>query len=356
MKLKDFKPVPQCQVQITNVDRAKYPVFDFHTHMGKLLLGDDYANRYETSNYLLDLKAKNVHGIVNLDGFWGKDWSDMLEKTKGYSDSIYTFIWIDTSKIDEKDFIEKTKEHIISSYEQGAVGIKMWKNISLYQKDMHDNPIRTDDKRLDIVYDLAAQLKIPVLIHIADPTAFFEEVDEYNERIEEISANPEWSFYGDEFMSFKELMEMQENMIRSHPATNFVIAHVGSYAENLRWVSEQMDLHSNMYIDISARIAELGRVPYSAKRFFEKHQDRILFGTDCTPVSMGNLHEVTYRFLESDDEFFSYSSSDVPGQGRWNIYGLKLEDDILKKVYYKNALRLLNLSIKKWEDNFSITD
>ena len=162
-------------------------------------------------------------------------------------------------------------------------------------------------------------------MHVADPAAFFTPKSEKNERWEERDVCPEWDFSDHEkYMSFEELMEMQENTVRSHPETTFVIAHVGSYAENLEWVSGQLEKYPNMYIDVAARLAELGRVPYSAKKFFVKHQDRILFGTDCTPLGMG-YHKIYYRFFETKDEYFPYQpEGELPGQGRWAIYGLSL--------------------------------
>lgn len=341
MKLKDYKPQPKCVVKTADLSQRKRKVFDFHMHMGKLLLGENYQERYETNDFINQLKTYGIEGIVNLDGFWGDDLTNMLEKTQDHKDFIKTFIWIDTTKIDDEDFEIKTEKHIRESVKKGISGIKMWKDISLYQKDKKGQPIRTDDPRLSIVYNLAAEYHLPVLIHIADPVAFFDPVDANNERYEELQENPDWSFYGDKYMSFEALLEMQNNMIENHPNTIFVIAHVGSYAENLDYVSRKLDLYPNMYIDISARIAELARVPNTAKKFFTKHQDRILFGTDLTPISNLEEYESYFRFLETDDEYFPYSKGE-PGQGRWCIYGLNLDDDILEKIYYKNALKILN--------------
>ncbi|QIK69416.1 amidohydrolase family protein [Erysipelothrix sp. HDW6C] len=343
MKLSNYKPIPECVVKETSVNTPKFKVFDFHTHMGKLLLGDDYALRYETGAYVEKLKSMGVVGIVNLDGFWGHDTDAMNQKIAGYEDFIHTFMWIDTSIIDDPEFTSKTKAAILEGIGKGMVGIKMWKDISLGQIDQNGNYIRTDDPRLDIIYEMAAKYRLPVLIHIADPTAFFKPLNDTNERYEEISENPDWSFSDDKFMTFAELMEMQDRMIALHPETVFVIAHVGSYAENLEHVSERMRRYPNMYVDVSARIAELGRVPYSSRKFFLEFQDRILFGTDCTPLDVGAHHPIIYRMAETDDEYFPYSDEIVGGQGRWNIYGLNLPDEVLEKFYYKNAARILNL-------------
>lgn len=336
-------PKPQCVVAKNLRLKPKFPVFDIHTHMGKLLLGDDYSKTYDTGKHIEKLKDHGVFGVVNLDGVWGSELDEMLSKTKGFEEEIITFCWIDVSRIDEADFYNTTKKHILDAYDKGIRGIKMWKVISLNQKDAAGNYIRTDDERLDVVYETARHLGMVILIHIADPVAFFEEVDSSNERYDELKQNPDWSFLEEDQMSFKELMDMQDNMIRSHPETKFIVAHFGSFAENLDHVASRLDMFPNMYIDIAARVAELGRVPYSAREFFIKYQDRILFGTDETPLSY-NQYSIIYRFLETSDEYFPYwADGELPGQGNWYIYGLGLPDDVLEKVYSKNAIKLLNI-------------
>ena len=189
---------------------------------------------------------------------------------------------------------------------------------------------------------------MPVLIHIADPVAFFTPLDRFNERWEELHENPDWHFYptrpkGDlshpDFPSFDEIMEQFESLLRRHPGTDFIGAHVGCYAENLGWVGRVMDACPNFYADISARIAELGRQPYTARDFFIAHQDRILFGTDSQPDPQ--TYAIYYRFLETRDEYFNYGREQPPGVGRWQIYGLDLPDDVLRKVYAENARRVI---------------
>lgn len=342
MKLKDFNPIPTVITSKTNIQFSKFPSIDCHMHLGKLLLGDDYHTKYLISDFFETLDQFNIQKIVNLDGFWGDNLDEMLLFTQKYKDRIATFMWIDFEGFDEEDWESKTTAMINQNYKKGAVGIKMWKDISLYKKDKHNQPIQVDDPRLNVVYETAAQLGIPILIHIADPVAFFNKLDENNERYDELIENPDWHFYDStQYMSFEKLLETQENMIKNNPSTTFIVAHVGSYAENLSYVSNQLDRYPNLFIDISARIAELGRVPYSARKFFIKYADRILFGTDSTPLSM-DYYQTYFRFLESDDEYFSYHpENETPGQGRWKIYGLSLPCDVLKKVYYDNANRII---------------
>lgn len=353
MELKRFHPVSEAVVPVTDCPRPRFPVIDFHTHCGKMLLGENYASLYDTKEYACELLKHGVVKAVNLDGFYGSDLDEMNRKLTGWEQTFLNFMWVDMEHFEEPDFPSRVRGQILECYKKGCCGIKMWKDLTLYRKDREGRPVRTDDPRLDAVYETAAELGIPVLMHIGDPTAFFKPKDERNERYEELDANPDWDFSDAErFPRFETLMEMQENTIRSHPDTVFVIAHVGSYAENLGWVGEQLSKYPNLYVDIAARLAELGRVPYSARRFFTAYQDRILFGTDSTPVTLG-AHPVYYRCLETEDEYFSYEpDGGIPGQGRWAIYGLFLEDEVLKKVYYKNACRLLHLDEEAFEEEF----
>jgi predicted TIM-barrel fold metal-dependent hydrolase len=334
-------PKPQCVVEEHKINKAKFPVIDIHTHLGKLVIGDDYQNLYDMEMYQKELKKFGVVHSINLDGVFGKDLDKMMKLVNGYDD-ITTFCWIDVTRIDDPDFDAWVISHLKRAFELGCRGIKMWKVISLNQKDKSGNYIRTDDPRLDVVYDTAAMLKMPILIHIADPTAFFEPVDYMNERYDELNVHPDWQFGKPDQLTFQELMEMQDNMIEHHPDTTFVVAHVGSYAENLKHVAERLDRYPNMYIDTAGRFGELGRVPYSARAFFIKYQDRILYGTDETPLDF-DQYPITFRFLETKDEYFPYwKEGEIPGQGWFYIYGIDLPDEVLEKVYYKNALKVLN--------------
>ena len=183
------------------------------------------------------------------------------------------------------------------------------------------------------------QLNLPVAIHISDPIAFFTPTDRFNERYEELNNHPDWSFYGSDFPSNDELIAARNRVIARHPKTQFVVLHVGNFAEDLQNVSESLDRYPNMFVDLAARIGELGRQPRTARKFFDKYQDRILFATDATPhgdeypqqVFNDKLYEIYFRFLETEDEYFDYAPAKIPPQGRWRIYGIGLPETILKK-------------------------
>jgi Amidohydrolase len=201
------------------------------------------------------------------------------------------------------------------------------------------------------MWDACGGLKMPVAIHISDPAAFFTPIDRYNERFEELNNHPDWSFYGKDFPSNMELQEARNRVVERHPKTQFIVLHVGNFAEDLAYVSRCLDRYPNMHIEIGARIGELGRQPRSARKLFDRYQDRILFGTDAVPKGYSTpqqiygdeLYRIYYRFLETEDEYFDYAPAPVPPQGRWRIYGVGLPAPILKEVYHDNAARLLGL-------------
>ena len=238
----------------------------------------------------------------------------------------------------------------------GARGLKILKTLGLYLRErITEGPlVKVDDPRFDPMWEACAAHGLPVFIHVADPEAFFLPVDCTNERWDELGHHPDWSFYGRDFPSFRELMEARDRVYARHPKTQFVTLHVGHDAENLAFVGESMDRFPNMTVELGARIGELGRQPRSSRKFFETYQDRIFFGTDAVPPPAGEatpqqvfkdeLYEIYYRFLETGDEYFDYAPAPVPPQGRWRIYGLGLPDGILEKVYFKNAARLLGIA------------
>ncbi|MGE5583307.1 MAG: amidohydrolase family protein [Bacillota bacterium] len=339
IKLSQFKPRSELRLEEHIIMQPKFRVFDIHTHMGSLVLGENYESLYDTAEYIKCLDYYGVKTVVNLDGEQGTRLDRMLSKMKGYEERIITFGWVNTEVIDDDNFGKKVINSMKEGYRKGIRGIKLWKNISLGQKDRSGQYIRIDDLRLKPLWDTAAELNIPVLIHIADPIAFFKKVDQYNERFEELIQHPDWSFCSPKFYQYAELMDMQEKMLADNPDTTFIIAHMGSAAEDLKYVARCLDTYPNMLVDTAARISELGRQPYTARDFLIKYQDRVLFGTDFTP---GNTpYHLYYRFFETRDEYFDYGTGEIPVQGRWKIYGVYLPDEVLEKIYHKNAERII---------------
>jgi predicted TIM-barrel fold metal-dependent hydrolase len=363
LNLPDYQPTSMLHAKETRVERARYPVIDIHTHItesSKSINGVDLAserNFHATPEELIPvMDRKNIRSMVNLTGGFGAGLTKTVEKyDKSYRDRFYSFTEPSYPQFLEPDYPRIQAQAIEQAQRSGARGLKILKTLGLYLRDniTEGKLVKIDDPRFDPMWDACGQLNMPVAIHISDPVAFFTPTDRFNERFEELNNHPDWSFYGRDFPSNAELIEARNRMIARHPNTRFIVLHVGNFAENLENVSENLDRFPNMCVDIAARIGELGRQPRAARAFFEKYQDRILFGTDATPhadnypqqVFCDELYEIYYRFLETDDEYFDYAPAKVPPQGRWRISGINLPEPILRKVYNGNAARELRLSI-----------
>lgn len=301
---------------------------------------------HSVEELLTMMDEMNVCVIVDLDGMENKEMLiTHIERFKAKApDRFYHMGGIDWSKWEEKGskFGDWAAKQVEEQVKLGASGIKIWKNLGLHIKDPQGNLVKVDDPRLDPIFETAASLKIPVYMHISDPVAFFDPVDQFNERIDDLGEHPEWSFFGPQFPSFLEVIEQFANRIRRHKKTQFIGCHVASYAENLTWVSSLLDECPNLCVDISERIGELGRQPYTTRKFFIQYADRIIFGIDRLPDKV--WYQIYARFLETDDEYFNYDPTYPPRQGRWFIYGIYLPDEVLGKVYYKNLSRILGIS------------
>ena len=342
MRLRDYVPQSKLQVKTTEIQKPRFPVIDAHNHINAVF---NPSEKTAVSELLARLDTAGVKVFVDLDGGWGEDvLQNHLDAYKSAAPQRFAhFGGVDWSKWPEQagKFGEWAANRLREQVRWGAQGLKIWKNFGLKVFDLEGKLVHLDDARLDPIWATAAELGIPVLIHVADPVAFFDPLDAHNERWEELKENPDWHFPSPPYPAFNTIMDQLANLVYRHPQTTFIGAHVGCYAENLAWVAGLLDHAPNFFVDISARISELGRQPYTARRFFIDYADRILFGTDMG-VDLG-IYQIYYRFLESDDEYFNYDTGEIPGQGRWQIYGLHLPDDVLEKVYFKNAQKILGL-------------
>ena len=340
MLLEEFRPRSFLETGKTTVPKAKYSVIDTHTHFSKRALEDDFFTQYDTEKVVEDLREHGIMKVVSLDFGHGEMRPRVLRKIEGSEDFFILFGGVDVSRFEEPGFEAYARACIADGVRMGMRGIKMSKRVGLGIRDAEGRYLRPDDQRLSVIYETAAEMHLPVVCHIGDPRCFFEPADRYNERYSELCSHPDWCFQDPSFYRFEQLMEMQEHMISSHPDTTFIIAHVGSWSENLRQVSAWLDAYPNMYVDIAARINELGRQPYTAKAFLERYSSRIFFGTDFTPYD-DVFHPVYFRFLETDDEYFDPGGEE--GNSPWNIYGVGLQNEALQDIYYRNAQRLLAL-------------
>jgi predicted TIM-barrel fold metal-dependent hydrolase len=327
----------------TAVHVPAFPLIDAHNH-----LGTDFGggwDRQPVAGLLERLDAAHVATYVDLDGGWGEDILDArLRKFKQAAPERFVFFggpgWRHWAN-DGHAFGERAAKRFVKQVARGAQGLKIWKDFGLHVRDDKGVLVSVDDARLDPLWQTTSDLGMPVIIHVADPVAFFDPLDRNNERWDELHAHPDWHFPSPPFPRFDTIIEAFARLVERFPKLKFIGAHVGCYAENLAWVSALLDRCPNFHVDISARISELGRQPSVARQFIEKHQDRILFGIDCGPQL--EAYHTYYRFLETDDEYFNYSWDGTLPQGRWQIYGLKLPKPILEKIYRINAIKVLSI-------------
>ena len=362
LPLSDYQPKSMLKVHETHVSRARFPVIDIHTHLSwsaKSESGVELASERQflapASELLPVMERKNVHALVNLTGGYGSGLRQTIANyDQAHAGHFYTFTEPSYEHFLDPSYPKLQADAIAEAHAAGARGLKILKTLGLFLRENISSGklVKVDDPRFDPMWNACGQLNMPVAIHVSDPVAFFTPTDRFNERYEELHQHPDWSFYDRDFPSNAELLEARNRVIACHPGTQFLVLHVGNFAEDLGNVSECLDRFRNVSVDIAARIGELGRQPRTARKFFDKYQDRILFGTDATPHGdefpqqlFGDLlYEIYFRFLETEDEYFDYAPAAVPPQGRWRIYGIGLADEILRKVYNQNAARLLRLS------------
>lgn len=358
LPLEQYQPKSMLHTIDHPVARSRYPVIDIHTHLsfeagldkpGKLR----YAATPEECLQVMD--RKNIRTLVNLTAGYGENLKDAIGKFQtAYPGRFLCFTEPAYREAADANYAQKQGDMIHQAHAAGCRGLKVLKTLGLYlRQNITTGPlVRIDDPRFDPMWEACGGLGMPVAIHTSDPEAFFLPIDRFNERWEELHAHPSWSFYGKDFPSNRELQEARRNIMRRHPKTTFICLHMAD-AEDLPYVTECMEAHPNMRVELAARIGELGRQPRASKKFIDKYQDRTIFGTDAVPkgydvpqqIFNDQLYEIYYRFLETEDEYFDYAPAPTPPQGRWRIYGLGLSDSVLKKLYWSNAANLLGLKL-----------
>lgn len=328
LPLSEFQPNSSLTTAVTTVNKPKYPAIDYHNHLDST----------DPREVLGIMDRCGVEHVVNITMKTGQDGLDMMDRFHNAAPDRFSSIgWMDWNDVTRSDFVQLSIDRIRRMVDHKACGVKFWKDFGLTVRDECGDLLRIDDERFAPIFAVCGELGLPVMFHTADPTAFFQPIDCHNERYEELAAHPDWGF-SDSPVTKRALIEQRNRVVARHQDVTFVGAHCAECGEDLKWLSEQLDALPNLLIDISARTPELGRQPYSARNFFLKYADRILFGTDLLPDD--EMYRLYYRFLETADEYFEYPSH-ASRQGRWNVYGLFLPDDVLRKVYRENALRLM---------------
>ncbi|WP_146404598.1 amidohydrolase family protein [Planctomycetes bacterium CA13] len=345
--LRNFCPKSQLKTESHRIGNAKSPCVDVHTHLHYKLHG----NKKALNDFVGLMDRNNIAVCVSLDGKLG---DQLIEHRNNlwdlYRDRFVVFAHIDwkgsgtdedpsTWACHENGFAERTADKIREAAVGGISGLKIFKRFGLGYRNPDGSLMEIDDPRWDPIWSACGELGIPVLIHTADPAAFFERVDESNERWEELNRHPDWSFYGDGFPSRESLLAARNRVIARHPNTNFIGAHLANSSEDLKTVGQWLDRYPNLYVDSASRISELGRQPYTSHQFYVRYSDRVLFGTDG-PWPEQRLRYY-WRFFETKDESFPYSEKVPPPQGMWAITGIKLPDEVLENLYWKNAAKLI---------------
>jgi predicted TIM-barrel fold metal-dependent hydrolase len=337
----EYEPRPTLRVANRDVERAKFPVIDAHFHL------DPHETGVDADMIVRAMDSLGIERIVSVDGY-PQQFERLAAEFRGkYPDRFSLFAVIDPWKITKAAFPDVQLEWMEAAATDGATGFKVFKALGLLIRDTSGTLVPIDDPRLAPLWEKAADLGLPVMMHLMDPTPFFDPIDRHNERYEELRALPEWSFHGDAFPSKAELLDQRENLLRNHPRTVFIGAHLGDNPEDLAYVARLLETYPNYFVEFSSRVSDLGRQPFTARRFFVRFQDRILFGTDGGASDYGTEwgwvrhYRAYFTFLETENEYMEYPLWGVQPQGRWRVYGISLPDSVLRKVYYENAARLI---------------
>ena len=329
ISFEDYNPKSTLVVSSNEIKRSKYPFIDIHNHQFDMPVKD-------LSDLVSEMDSLNMAFMVNLSGFRGQYLKMCLDNIKKNApERLGVFVNLNWENIDSDTFLENNIKILRDAKKDGAIGLKVYKSLGLTDKDSSGNRIAVNDPRIDPIWEECGKLGFPVLIHSADPASFWKPKDKNNERWLELKQKPNRYRNPDFFPSFESIIAEQHNVFEKHPKTTFINAHLGWMGNDLDRLSSHLDKYPNVVTEIGAVLAELGRQPKRARKFFIDHQDKILFGKDA----YNQQEYYTYfRVLETEDEYFDYYRK---RHAFWKMYGLGLPDSILKKVYYKNALRIL---------------
>lgn len=332
MLFEEYDPPSTLVVEQHELTRARYPFVDVHNHQWSMPEDDLSVTTGE-------MDALNMAVMVNLSG---RGWKAGAEYFQGCLDNVrqnaanrfLVFTNVNFDGIDEPDWSERTAQQVEDDIKAGAAGLKIYKNLGMSVKDAAGTRVAVDDPRLDPIWARCGKLGVPVLIHTGDPAPFWQPWDANNERWLELKQKPNRKRDPETEIGFEALMAEQRSLFAKHPETTFIQAHMGWMANDLGRLGELLDEHPNVYTEIGAVLAELGRQPRTARAWMTRYQDRVLFGKDAwTPAE----YHVYFRVLETADEYFDYYRK---RHGHWKMYGLELPDGVLRKLYYANALRL----------------
>jgi uncharacterized protein len=331
MSIEEYDPKSTLIVPEHPRTKARFPFIDVHSHQG----GEKSAA--DVDKLVADMDRIGMAVMVNLSGGSGESLQKNIEALSGrHPKRFVTFANVDFRRIDEPGFAVDAAKQLEEDVRNGAAGLKIYKNLGMSLTDASGKRVPTDDPRLDPIWARAGELGIPVLIHTGEPAPFWLPVDKYNERWLELTQFPQRQRNdASKFVSFEQTMAEQFNLFRRHPKTKFISAHLAWLGSDLTRLGKLLDEMPNVYTELGAVLYELGRQPKAARAFLIRHQDRVLMGKD---IWNPEEYAVYFRVLETEDEYFDYYRK---RHAFWKMYGLSLPDDVLAKIYYKNALRLI---------------
>lgn len=329
MDIEEYEPVSTLHVPEHLLTKAKFPFIDVHNHQFTMPVQN-------LDNLVSEMDDLNMSVMVNLSGFRGKylEWS-LDNVNEKFSDRFVLFMNIDFEQLDDEGWPNETLSMMEGAVEKGVKGLKVYKNLGLTEKDNEGNRIKVDDPRLDPIWAKCGELGIPVLIHTGEPAAFWLPKDKHNERWLELKQYPGRYKDPKNNPSFEEVMGEQHAVFRKHPKTKFIAAHLGWFGNDLPRLGKLLDEMPNVYTELGAVLAELGRQPVTARAWLIDYQDRVLMGKDTYKKEE---YYTYFRVLETNDEYFDYYRK---RHAHWKMYGLALPDSVLQKIYYKNALHVI---------------
>jgi predicted TIM-barrel fold metal-dependent hydrolase len=329
MDVEEYDPVSTLVVPEHILTKSKYPFIDVHNHQWIMPVQD-------LDDLVEEMDSLNMGVMVNLSGFRGKilEWS-LDNVAENFPNRFVVFLNLNFENLDDPGWPEEPLAMLEDGVKQGVKGLKVYKELGLNDQDNDGNRIPVNDPRLDPIWAKCGELGIPVLIHSGEPASFWMPKDKKNERWLELKQYPSRYRNPEKLPSFDSIMAEQHAVFRKHPNTKFINAHLGWYGNDLTKLGKLMDQFPNMYTEIGAVLAELGRQPIAARAFFIHYQDRILFGKDTYKMEE---YYTYFRVLETDDEYFDYYRK---RHANWKMYGMNLPDSVLRKVYYENALNII---------------
>jgi predicted TIM-barrel fold metal-dependent hydrolase len=329
LTIEEYKPKSTLVVPTHPVPRAKFPVIDIHSHHSTDLGGAAW------DQIVREMDSLNLRILVNLSGGTGETLKRGIENivSSPHKGRMFFFANLDYSDLDQPGYGARAAARLEADVKAGAIGLKIFKDYGLRVRRKGVR-VPVDDPEFDPVWDACARLNIPVLIHTGEPAPFFQPVDATNERWLELTLLPQRRVPPSQYPTFEALMAERDRMFLKHRNTRFIAAHMGWHANDLARLGKMLDRMPNVYVEVGAILAELGRQPLAAHDFFMKYQDRILFGKD---VYRASEYPYYWRVFETRDEYFDYYRN---YHAFWKLYGIGLPDDVLRKVYYANALKV----------------